>query len=218
MEKMLMTQALDERDFLVKKIQDKIRLLHAVDLKRCNEKRTVDKHITVDEYRQQAESAYQQITDLIDRYMRLDAAIIASNAPTAIEIGGKQYSVASAIALKRRLKGMGICGEDGVFEKCLANRLKDQYKTALEKQHEENKEIERKAENMLLAILGKDAKPKDDTPLDVVDAFVQSNRYDIVDPLDAGAKATGLFDRIDALLSALETGIKIANATVTVEF
>ena len=36
-EKMLVTQALDERDLLVKKISDKIEKAHFVDYAKCNE-------------------------------------------------------------------------------------------------------------------------------------------------------------------------------------
>ena len=39
-EKMLVTQALDERDLLVKKITDKIRKVKLVDTKKRNEERT----------------------------------------------------------------------------------------------------------------------------------------------------------------------------------
>ena len=72
-----MTQALDERDLLVKKINDKIEKIKLVDVKKRNEETTADNRISVEEFSKNAESAYQQITDLIERYQRLDAAIIA---------------------------------------------------------------------------------------------------------------------------------------------
>lgn len=40
-EKMLVTQALDERDLLVKKISDKISRIQAVDTKKRNEEKTI---------------------------------------------------------------------------------------------------------------------------------------------------------------------------------
>ena len=79
-EKMLVTQALDERDLLVKKITDKIRKAKLVDTKKRNEERTAGERVTVDEFGRAAQSAWQQIMDLIDRYQRIDAAIVASNA------------------------------------------------------------------------------------------------------------------------------------------
>lgn len=103
-EKMLVTQALDERDLLVKKISDKINKLRLVDCKKHNEERTATERISADEFSKQASSTYQQVMDLISRYQRLDAAIIASNASTFVESRQGRYTVAAAIALRNRLK------------------------------------------------------------------------------------------------------------------
>ena len=64
-EKMLVTQALDERDLLVKKISDKIDKASFVDTIKPNEDKVYSKRIGKDEYAKEAESAYQQIIDLI---------------------------------------------------------------------------------------------------------------------------------------------------------
>ena len=82
---MLVTQALDERDLLVKKIGDKIQKIQVVDTKKRNEEKTVTARVTVEEYGNSASAAYQQIMDLIDRYQRIDAAIVASNASTTLK-------------------------------------------------------------------------------------------------------------------------------------
>ena len=79
-EKMLVTQGLDERDLLVKKIGDKIKKMKLVDVKKVNEEKTADTRETPEEFGKTAQAAFQQIMDLIDRYQRLDAAIIESNA------------------------------------------------------------------------------------------------------------------------------------------
>ena len=62
-EKMLVTQALDERDLLVEKINDKIRKIKAVDVKKRNEDQTAVERMTVEDFKKGAESAYQQIMD-----------------------------------------------------------------------------------------------------------------------------------------------------------
>ena len=82
-EKMLVTQALDERDLLVKKIGDKIEKIKMVDTKKRNEEKTADSRVTPEEFGSTAASAYQQIMDLIDRFQRIDAAIVASNGSSA---------------------------------------------------------------------------------------------------------------------------------------
>lgn len=83
-DKMLVTQALDERDLLVKKIADKIAKASFVDTIKPNEDKVYAKRIAKDEYAKQAESAYQQILDLIERFQKIDAAIVASNASSEI--------------------------------------------------------------------------------------------------------------------------------------
>lgn len=83
-EKMLVTQALDERDLLVKIIPDKIAKVSFTDVKKCNEKKVIDRRVLEETFRQEAESAYQQIIDLIEKIQKIDAAIVASNAATMI--------------------------------------------------------------------------------------------------------------------------------------
>lgn len=66
-EKMLMTQALDERDLLVKKIGDKIAKANFLDSVKPNEEKVLKAQTTREEFAKQVESAYQQIEDLITR-------------------------------------------------------------------------------------------------------------------------------------------------------
>ena len=61
---------------------------------------------------------------------------------------------------------------------------------------------------MRLAILGRDGKTRDAAHLDVVDTFVRENTTEVIDPLDAKAKCAQLQERIDAMLSELDTQIK----------
>lgn len=217
-EKMLMTQALDERDLLVKKINDKIEKIRLVDVKKRNEEKTAESRNSVEEFKQNAESAFQQITDLIDRYQRLDAAIIASNAATCVETSYGNFTVAGAIALRNRLKGEGIYTCDGAFEKSIVEQFQKQYQNATMTADAKNKNIERQAEEMRMSILGKDSKTKDTKPLEVVDAYIKENTTEIIDPLDAKKKMQELNEKKETWLSELNTRIKVSNATTIIEF
>lgn len=217
-EKMLMTQALDERDLLVKKINDKIEKIKLVDVKKRNEETTADNRISVEEFSKNAESAYQQITDLIERYQRLDAAIIASNAATWIETIYGKYTVADAIALRNRLKDEGVYSVDASFESSIIEQFRKQYQNAIMVADAKNKNVERQAEEMRMSILGKDSKTKELKPLDVVDAYVKENTTEIIDPLGAKKKMQELHEKIETWLSELNTRIKVSNATTFIEF
>lgn len=220
-EKMLVTQALDERDLLVKKINDKISKIKLVDTKKRNEEKTAGERVTPEEFENAARSEYQRIMDLIDRYQRLDAAIVASNASTWIETSQGKFTVAGAISLRHRLRKKGLYnrGEDrDDFEARLADQLERQHENAVMKADEKNRAIENQAETMRLSILGKDSKVKDDKPLEIVDAYIQQNTTELVDPLDADKKKTELRETVDKLLAELDTQIKISNATTMIEF
>ena len=77
MEKMLVTQALDERDLLVKKINDKISRASFVDVAKANEEKVISAKITKEEFCENAKATFQQINDLISRFVRIDQAISA---------------------------------------------------------------------------------------------------------------------------------------------
>ena len=218
-EKMLVTQALDERDLLVKKSKDKIAHIRLVDMKKANEEKTVGQRVKPDEFTSSAASAYQQIMDYIDRYQRLDAAIVASNATHFVETSRGRFSIAGAIALRARLKGEGIYAEDGAFEEALSEQFEAQMNAAVREAEMRNRALETQADSMRMAIIGKENKGKNDgNSLEVVNAFIAANKTEIIDPLDAKVKQQELKDRVADLLTELDTQIKVSNATTTVEF
>ena len=229
MEKMLVTQALDERDLLVKKITDKINKASFVDMVKANEDKVMGNHITKEEFEQQAKANLQQIEDLIDRYQRIDAAIVASNASAKIETSYGTFTVAAAISLRNRLREKNIrlhapgsntlsvdTGAD--FEGRLYNKMQKEYVMNLDEIERKNRQLQTTAENMRLSILGKDAKVKDDKPLEVVEAYVKENTTQLVDPLGIQKKMEYLQEKKATLLAELETQIKVSNATTLIEF
>lgn len=217
-EKMLVTQALDERDLLVKKINSKIDKLRLVDTKKRNEEKTAGERVVPEEFRKNAQSGFQQVMDLIDRYQRIDAAIVASNAATVVETSFGSYTVAGAIALRNRLKGNGIYDVEGCFEDGLADQFEKQYQAAVQQISLKNTALERQAEDMRLSILGRENKNKDPKPLEVVDAYIRENTMEVIDPLGAEKKIQEIRERRDTLINELNTQIKVSNATTAIEF
>ena len=57
--KLLVTQALDERALLIKKINDKIESSQFLDIKRNNEENALSTRISAMDFKQKAESSYQ---------------------------------------------------------------------------------------------------------------------------------------------------------------
>lgn len=217
-EKMLVTQALDERDLLVKKIADKIAKASFVDTIKPNEDKVYAKRISKEEYAKEAEGAYQQIIDLIDRFQKIDAAIVASNAETKITTSYGIFTVAGAISVRSRLRGAGAYEGEADFEGSLQEKLKSEYNERIRFCDLKNSQLQTTAENMRLSILGKDSKVKDDKPLSVVDAYVKENMTELVDPLNVKKKLEALEEKRNTLLTELDTQIKVSNATTFIEF
>jgi len=229
MERLLVTQALDERDLLVKKINDKIRNLQIVDIIKANEDYVCNKRIPREEFEQQAKSSLQQIEDLIARHQRIDTAIVASNASTKIETEYGSFTVAGAIALRNRLRGGVTNGKarnaetgrelnEMDFEGSLYKHMNMCYTMMLEEVESRNRKLQTTAETMHLSILGKDSKGKDAQPLAVVEAYVKENTTELVDPLEVQKKMETMKEKREALLAELETRIKVSNATTFIEF
>jgi hypothetical protein len=216
-EKMLVTQALDERDLLVKKIQGKVAKASFTDVKKHNEKNVMNGRVDEENFRKEAESAYQQIMDLIDRFQKIDAAIVASNAATMIHTSFGDYTVAGAISLRSRMRGNSSYQGSADFEQFLYEKMKGELNSRLFTVEDKNKQLEATAESMRLSILGKDTKVKDDKPLEVVTAYVQENTTELVDPLDVAKKIEEIQEKRAKLLAELDTQIKVSNATIFVE-
>ena len=211
--KLLITQALDERDLLVKKINSKIERIDFVDGKKRNEEKVIQQVITKEEFCKKVKTSYQQIQDLIKRYQKIDEAIITSNANTYIETSFGTYSVAVALSMRNRLRELNAMD----FETILRNKMEENYYEVLELKDLRNRRLEEDAEKMRLSILVKDGKYKDDKPLSVVDAYISENTVELIDPLNVLDEIESLKDKHTTLLSELETKIKISNATTFIE-
>ena len=216
-EKLLVTQALDERDLLVKKIADKIAKASFVDTIKPNEEKVYAKRIEKEDFAKEAESSYRQIMDLIERFQKIDAAIVASNAKTEISTSYGTFTVAGAISLRSRLRGLGAYEGEADFEGNLRNKMKTEYNERIRFCDMKNSQLQSTAEDMRLSILGRDSKTKDDKPLSVVEAYVKENTTELIDPLNVKKKLEALEEKRSTLLTELDTQIKVSNATTFVE-
>lgn len=220
MSKMLVTQALDERDFLVKKIQRKIDNSTFVDTSKPNSEKVAKNKIDKEKFNKEAVSSKDQIFDLIKRFDNIDAAITQSNANTKIDIEDVgEISVATAISLRSRIKGIGKDEGESNFEDRFANKVRMEYDAALTVSERENRNLEMRADEMRNSILGKENKAKENSSesMGVVDEYVKKNTTTLQDPIDAKKTLEDLKDNKEKLLRELDTKIKVANATTYIE-
>ena len=96
-------------------------------------------------------------------------------------------------------------------------KLQEELNEKIRVMEQKNKGLQNTAETMRLSILGKDTKTKDETPLKVVDVYVQENTTELIDPLNVRKKINELNERRETILNELDTKIKVSNATTFVE-
>ncbi|MCD8053399.1 MAG: hypothetical protein LUF00_05050, partial [Lachnospiraceae bacterium] len=162
-------------------------------------------------------ASWQQIQDLINRFQKIDAALVASNAVTRITTSYGSFTVAGAISLRGRMRGTGSYKQEADFEERLRLKMKMEYEARIQQSELKNRQLQATAENMRMSILGKDSKGKEEKPLEVVEAYVKENTTELVDPLDVQRKMEELQEKRRALLTELDTQIKVSNATTFVE-
>ena len=211
--RLLVTQALDERDLLNKKINDKIKTAVFIDVVKHNEETVLNRRVDRETFQKEAQSSFQQINDLIERYKNIEAAIVESNANTFIETSYGKFSIAAAIALRNRLRGDLKFDGKADFETTLYQKMKRAYDDCVTTMEVKNDALAETAEQMRLSILGRETKVKSDKPLEVVETYIKENSMELADPLNIVSKMEQLQERKDKLLSELETQIKVSNAT-----
>ena len=141
----------------------------------------------------------------------------AQSASTEITTTYGIFTVAGAISLRSRLRGLGAYGGDADFEGRLQKKLSSEYNDRVQLCDRKNSQLQTTAEEMRLSILGKDSKTKDEKPLGVVEAYIKENTTELVDPLDVKKKLEALEEKRNTLLTELDTQIKVSNATTFIE-
>ena len=183
--RMLLVQALDERDLLVKKIMDKIEAAQFVDCRKPQAENGWKSRLPVDVFEKEARRQLQQIRDLITRYDKLCEAITICNAQTVIETSRGKMPLSCAVTLRNRLRGNGPYGDAGDFEGKLVGKIRKEYKDMQESLDDINGLSEGRARQ----------------------------RAQLCDPIRILSRAQRIQEERDNMLAELETKIKVANAT-----
>lgn len=216
-ERMLVCNALDERDFLRKKIISAINSTYFIACKRVKDDKVRTTGYTDPKtFENEAKSSYQSITDMIDRYNRLDTAITLANASTEIKLSDNTTMTrAAAISMRKELVG----GTTTDFTGRLINTLERQFTTVSAQANELNakadRELEQYKDNMTSGDKAKELTPEVSKTLE---SLVADNRADIIDPIGVEKEIKKLEDKYETLKKELDSAIKVSNATTFVEF
>ena len=216
MEKMIVTQALDERDLLKKKIRDAIAKCDFVAVQKPGDDVIAQDKQKVSDYEAEVKASFQSIRDMMDRYTRLDAAILLANATTKIEVAGKTMTRAAAINLRKMMKGQGLADTD--FTDVMIRKMTTDLDRARLKIAKSQEVADRQREVMSNSLVSSDKKVLSEDNLKSITAYCDNLVLKLVDPIDIEKTIADMQETWDNLTTNLESAIRISNATTYVEF
>lgn len=216
MEKMIVTQALDERDLLKKKIRDAIAKCDFVAVQKPGDDVIAQDKQKVADYEAEVKASFQSIRDMMDRYTRLDAAILLANATTKIEMAGKTMTRAAAINLRKMMKGQGLADTD--FTDVMIRKMTTDLDRARLKIARSQEVADRQREVMSNSLVSSDKKVLSEDNLKSITAYCDNLVLKLVDPIDIEKTIADMQEKWDNLTTNLESAIRISNATTYVEF
>lgn len=216
MEKMIVTQALDERDLLKKKIRDAIAKCDFVAVQKPGDDVIAQDKQKVADYEAEVKASFQSIRDMMDRYTRLDAAILLANATTKIEVAGKTMTRAAAINLRKMMKGQGLADTD--FTDAMIRKMTTDLERARLKIAKSQEVADRQREVMSNSLMSSDKKVLSEDNLKSITAYCDNLVLKLVDPIDIEKTIADMQEKWDNLTTNLESAIRISNATTYVEF
>ena len=216
-ERMLVTKALDERDLLKKRINDAIRKAELVTTKRPSDDK-VKSGSSVQDFEKEAKAQLQKIRDLIDRYERIDSAILLANATEKIEVCGREMTRASAINLRKSLNSRGTDRIETDFKGNLISKLVTELDKARCTIVQSQAIADKQRDVMTSNLSSSDKKELSNESLNGIDTYCNNLVSVLVDPINAESTLKSLVDERDELMSNLDSAIKVSNATTYVEF
>lgn len=153
---------------------------------------------------------YKSINTLINRRNAIKRAVVNSNAVTKVQINGKEYTVAEAIDMKSN--GLNLFS-------VLRNQLDKQYeRVSITIERENGEKLDRRADDYVKATYeNADMKNMSDDIRKVRETFVESQMYDMVDPLGVVKESKKLRDFIDGFYSEVDSALSVSNALTTID-
>jgi len=177
----------------------------------CTVKKKSDKLINgspVDDVKTSITAHFDKVSDLIKRRKAIKKAVVLSNAKTEVEIAGNTYTVAEAIEMKNH----GI-----EFEKKLLSHMRSQYAQVQINASTENDTLSNRADQYVTALYSqKDIKNLSSEAEETRKKFIESNTYEIVDPIDIKKVGDEMEDKILNFMSEVDSVLSCSNALTSI--
>lgn len=208
MEKMLVTQALNELKLLDDRINKAINDAVLVIAAKRSEKK-VNPNLTKEEFEIRAKACYQSVLDLIERRKKIKAAVVTSNAMTKVIVHGEEMTVAEAIERKSTID----------YEISLLRQMQSQWGVQNREMNMQNIRMEERIDKYIETFIGKDTSKAKDNELEaMIKPMRESGEYALVDPLSIEKKIADLDDYIKGFKSEVDAILQISNCNTYIEF
>lgn len=209
MEKMLVTQALNELKTLDARIHRAISGAVFVAAAKTSEKK-VNPNTTKEDFIKDAKAAQDSIRALIERRAKIKAAVIESNAKTEIEVCGMTHTIADVIDMKTSIE----------YWRRLLETYKTQFGRASAEMNRANVNMEMKIDQLVETTFGKESKTsiKAEDYAAIANPYRANNEVSLVDPISIAEEIKNLENFIEEFTSTVDSKLQISNCTTFIEF
>ena len=191
-------------DSRIKKATDK----KFIGCKKLSAKKEAKTNLAPNDFEKEVIGNYDSVIALIRRRNKIKEAVVNSNATTMVEIGGKIYTVASAIERKESIE----------YEKNLLIELKLQYNNVLATVNNLNDKVEEQLEKKIDAMVGAENASKN---VELVESFskqyMELNAYEVLDYLNLKELIDKLEKEIDDFETEVDFKLSTSNSITEVE-
>lgn len=169
--------------------------------------------VTIEEYKQNAQSTYDKITDLMARQAAIKRAVSESNAVTHAVVCGHDYTVAQLIWMNQH-------GID--FKSTLLNVLERQYASAVAATEAANSKLSDKADDFISRNnAGADKNSMDAEAIkDMRESYIERETMQLVDCINIKKVKEELADEINKFKAEVDAVLSTSNAMteITIEY
>lgn len=209
-EKMTIHQALAELKTLEKRICTKIdRLDVCVANKHSNKKIRGEE---IKNYVENGKADYESVTDLIARQFAIKKAVTQSNAITKVKIGGKEYTIAEAIAMKTS----GIELKERLYIN-ISTRFASEKNVC----DNNNRLLSDKADDYIISMYGGgDKKTNIDEWKSQRADYIDANTFELVECIECKKEIDRLEAEINDFEVEVDSALSVSNANteITIEY
>lgn len=163
--------------------------------------------MTIEEFTNDIQSAYQKVNDLIKRRNAIKKAVVLSNAVTKIEINGLEMTVAEAI----EMNNSGI-----EYKEQLLSQLSRQLSLCNKSVNDNNIKAENAADKFVTDTFGN----KDNTNAAEIEiarkSYIEAQSYELINPLNLQKEIENLNDEISKFKTKVDSALSVSNAVTTI--